>query len=281
MRFQNSLAALLLSGITLVPAGELRAQNAADPAANFSMEEQLRLRRLQERSAISPAIDPAAAATTKPAGAATLPSSSPLNAQRPTVASAEEFTCAFDATIYELYPPENQVGRIDIDALNRAAATAEDFENALAALGTTRPIYRANQSIRLAGDEIAIGGSTPYITRSTTDAAGKAVNLVRYAPAGANFSITGRPVSADSMDLWTHIELSTLTETNQALSPTVNASMLHNVTLAHSGLIKTLKPFAISGINASALDRDGNAIAFIARIKVGLPQRITTAAKAQ
>jgi hypothetical protein len=75
-----------------------------------------------------------------------------------------------------------------VAALAKASETAEAFEKALAALGTTKPMYRANQSVRLSGDAITIGSEVPTVTSSRMTDRGQSVNSIQYQSTGAVFT---------------------------------------------------------------------------------------------
>jgi hypothetical protein len=181
-------------------------------------------------------------------------------------------TCSLDATIYDVRLAPDQIGLLDVDALAKVSGSAADFEKALAALGTTKPIYRANQSVRLAFDSITIGRTEPYVTGSTTGRNGQVVNTVSYSSVGALFDLAGKAGTDGRMVVDLSIQVSTLTEGNTAISNDVKAPVFRRVTMSRKGLVEANKPFVVISIDAATPDPDGKAVAYIARVTVGSPQ---------
>jgi hypothetical protein len=184
----------------------------------------------------------------------------------------EDPTCALDATIYDVRLPVDQIGRIDLEALARASTTAAGFEKALAELGTTQPLYRANQSIRLAGDNITIGTSMPYVTNSSMGRNGQAVNSVSYTSVGAQFNLSGKTGVTGSIELDMSIQVSSLTDSTAEIASGVKAPMFRNATMSHKGMVEASRPFVVVSVDAASRDADGKAVAYIARITLGAPQ---------
>ena len=193
-------------------------------------------------------------------------------AARPLPTLNEGPTTGLDATIYDVRVPTDQIGRLDAAALTRAATTAADFEKALAALGSTQSLYRANQSVRLAGDRILLGTSTPYITNSQINATGNTINSVAYRQTGATFSLTGKATTPGNLELEMAIQLSTLSEGTVAISDKVKAPLFRDVQMSHKGPVEAGKAFVILNIDADHVDATGKAVAYIARITLGAPQ---------
>jgi beta-lactamase regulating signal transducer with metallopeptidase domain len=181
-------------------------------------------------------------------------------------------TCALDATIYDVRLPVDKIGRLDPDALAKAAATPADFEKALADLGTMRPLYHADQTVRLASDTISIGAQTPFITGSRTDANGHAINTVTYQQTGAIFTIAGRSQAAGKVDLDLQIQLSTTASSSAEIAPNVKASLFRTATMSHKGDVDAKTPFVLVSADAATTDENGNAVVYIARITLGIPQ---------
>jgi hypothetical protein len=181
-------------------------------------------------------------------------------------------TCSLDATIYDVRLPAEKIGRLDPDALSNAAATPADFEKALADLGTTRPLYHTDQTVRLASDSIRIGTQTPIVTGSRTDINGHVINTVTYQQTGAIFTIAGKGTAADKMDLDLQIQLSTVSDSSAAVSPNVKASLFRTATMSHKGAVDAKTPFVVLSADAASVDENGKAVVYIARITLGVPQ---------
>ncbi|HEY4329615.1 MAG TPA: M56 family metallopeptidase, partial [Phycisphaerae bacterium] len=188
------------------------------------------------------------------------------------VSTGEGPTCSLDATIYDVRMPVDKIGQLDLDALTKAAATAGGFEKALAELGTSLPLYRANQSVRLSGDSITIGTQTPYITNTQVSNRGEAINSVSYTSTGAVFNIAGKNAAPGNVELDLSIELSTMSEGATAISNNVKAALFRRTTMSHKGQIVPRQPFVVVSVDAAAVDSNGKAVAYIARITLGVPQ---------
>jgi hypothetical protein len=186
----------------------------------------------------------------------------------PTPSLGEGPTCPFDATIYEVLLPVDQIGRMDLDALTRAATTAATFEKALADLGSSRPLYRADQSVRLSGDSITVGTQMPYITNSQITNTGQAINSVSYTQVGAIFKITGKTSTPTAIELDLGIQMSTMSE-GTAISDKVKAPMFRNTTLSYKGPVAARQPFVVISADAASVESSGKAVAYIARVTLG------------
>jgi hypothetical protein len=181
-------------------------------------------------------------------------------------------TCALDATLYDVRMPGEQIGRLDLDALTRAATTAAAFEKALGELGTSHPIYRVNQSVRLTGDTIMIGTQVPYITNSQITNTGQIINSVSYTQVGALFNIAGRAGATGNIELDLGIQVSAMAEGAMAISSNVKAPVFHTSTMSRKGPVEARQPFVVMSVDAGTVDAEGKAVAYIARITLGAPQ---------
>jgi beta-lactamase regulating signal transducer with metallopeptidase domain len=186
-------------------------------------------------------------------------------------------TCTFDATIYDVRIPADQIGRLDVDALSRAATSADAFEKALAALGTTQPLYRANQSFRISGDNIEIGTEVPIITSTRVDANGKAINSISYQAMGANFAVSGNTSPTGALDLDLSIQLSAVSNGGAPMAGDVKAPLFRRATMSHKGPVQPRKSFVVVSVDASSVDAAGKAVAYVGRITIGEPQSTNAA----
>ena len=179
-------------------------------------------------------------------------------------------TCTFDATVYDLRLSADQIGRLDVAALASASDSVDSFEKALAALGTAKPIYRTDQTVRLAGDRISIGAQSPYVTDTRLNAQGQAMNTISYMNTGAIFSLAGK-AAAPGIDLDLNVQVSSFLDSAVTIGGK-SAPVLHTATMSHKGAIQAGKPFIVVTVDAGSLDKDGKAVAYIARVIVGEPQ---------
>jgi beta-lactamase regulating signal transducer with metallopeptidase domain len=181
-------------------------------------------------------------------------------------------TVAFGATIYDVRIPADKIGLIDRDALNAAAATPAEFEKALAALGTTKPLYHTDQTVRLSSDTITIGTQTPIVTSSRMDERGRAINSIQYQQTGAVFSIAGQRDDTDRMECDLKIQLSAVAPSSAALAGDVKAPLMRSATMSHKGEVQAKKPFVILSADAASTDENDKAVVYIARVTLGTPQ---------
>jgi hypothetical protein len=181
-------------------------------------------------------------------------------------------SCTLDATIYDVRLPVDQIGRLDVDALAKASETAEAFEKALAALGTTKPMYRANQSVRLSGDTITIGSEVPVVTNTRMTDKGQAINTIQYQSTGALFTIAGKVGAPGGADLDLTIQVASTSDGGAPINDAVRAPIMRRATLSHKGPFQPQKPFVVLSVDASSADKDGKAVAYIGRITIGEPQ---------
>jgi hypothetical protein len=187
-------------------------------------------------------------------------------------AMGEGPTCTFDATIYDVRIPADQIGKLDVDALAEASRTADAFEKALAALGTAKPLYRASQSVRLSGDSIIIGSEVPFVTSSRQSDRGQAINTIQYQNVGALFTVAGKAGAPGGTDLDLRIEVSSSSEGGVEISDKVKAPIIRKANISRKGPFQPRKPFVVLSVDASSVDKDGKAVAYIGRVTVGEPQ---------
>ncbi|HSZ59825.1 MAG TPA: M56 family metallopeptidase [Tepidisphaeraceae bacterium] len=180
-------------------------------------------------------------------------------------------TCSFDATVYDVRMPADQIGRLDVDAFQQAAQSTDTFEKALAALGSVRPLFRTNQSVRLSGENVAIETQTPIITNTTTTANGHEVSSYSYYSTGAIFSIAGSPAGG-MVELDLGIKLSSISDSPVTVGKGVKVPVIRSVTISNKGPVEPHKPFVVVSVDANSVDATGKAVAYIGRIIVGEPQ---------
>jgi hypothetical protein len=197
-------------------------------------------------------------------------------------------SCDFDATVYALKLPADQITRIDVDDLGKAAEKVDAFEKALAKIGKPKPLYRASQSVMLQFDTIRILAQTPYVSNSTrqrggasgADAGGattgarggapQVFNTITYTNVGAEFRIQGT-YELKRINLKLNIQLSVMGDSPTAISDAIKAPLFRNVTLVQNGPVEPNKPFVIMSMDSASTDADDMATAYIARVNLGEP----------
>ncbi|HEY7116511.1 MAG TPA: M56 family metallopeptidase [Tepidisphaeraceae bacterium] len=259
---RRAIGTILLLLPALVPAAMLRAQQDAKPADGGPQ---------------SPAAT-RSAVTTRPTGrpgfGAPRFGGRGFGGDDAAPALGEGPTCTLDATLYDVRIPADQTGKLDVEALMKAADSADAFEKALAALGPTKPMYRANQSVRLSGDTITIGTQVPVVTNSRVTDRGQTINTVQYQSTGARFTIAGKagaPGGAVDLDLGIQVSSSSA-EDGTPIAGKVKAPVMRRVSLSHKGAVRPGKPFVVVSVDAGSVDADGKAVAYIGRVTVGEPQ---------
>ncbi len=183
-------------------------------------------------------------------------------------------TCTFDATIYDVRMPLDQIGRIDAAMLSSAAANVAEFEKALAAIGTSQPAYRFGQSVRLSETLILSSAEIPYVTNSNINMAGQTINSVAYRQIGAIIDLIGKVNAPNAIDLEMSLQVSNIADSAAAISPNFKAPLFRNFTMSHKGRVIPNQPFVLVSIDAGTLDSNGKAVACIARITMGTPQQL-------
>jgi hypothetical protein len=98
------------------------------------------------------------------------------------VGAAEQASGAtnFEATVFELRVPENRVADLDARTLEAKAATAQSLLKTLEEVGSTKVLYRVDQTVNLFGESINIGTNEPLLTGTQTTPIGATLNTVTY-----------------------------------------------------------------------------------------------------
>ncbi len=172
------------------------------------------------------------------------------------------------ATVYELHLPPEQIARLDAAELAKAAGNAADFEKALAALGTAKPLYRVDRRAKLAGDSVESVSDVPYVTGTRFYAQGQAVNTVAQMQTGFYLDFASKPLGTNTIDLDMRIGISALTESQTTIAAGVKAPIIRRPILMYAGNVELGKAFVAASAAADPLDNDGNAVAYIARIVI-------------
>ena len=184
-----------------------------------------------------------------------------------TGASHENASVPIQVAIYELLVPPEKAARLSAGSLSSAAATQADFDKALADAGAARLLYRTDQSINLAGDNITFGDSVPFVVSSAMDVNGKRVNIVQYGETGAILKVAGQ-ITTEGISADINVELATVIG-NSAL-PTTNDFI--NTTLGYKGPMTPDKPVVAVNSNSGAPAADGKTVVYVARIAMGKPR---------
>ena len=180
-------------------------------------------------------------------------------------ADAETASARFQATIYEVRVPADRIGALDAGVLVAQAATPEDLEKALSAVGRTRAVYAIDQTVSLAKDRIHLGKREPFVTNTRVAQAGRRMNMIQYEDVGVIFAIAGQPGDA-GLDVAVEIEMSALTDSATQVAEGVSAMTVRQVVLGRNGAVRLGRPEVLIGADASTQDADGNAVAYVCRL---------------
>lgn len=192
----------------------------------------------------------------------------------PAPAEAGDATCPLQATVYELHLPPERLAQLDAPAL-AAAGTPGELERTLAGLGTVRPLYRMDQSIRLAGDRVTIGSQMPVVMGSRVTETGRAISTVRYQQAGAILRIAGAS-SGSSLQVAMDLEVSNVTE-GPAHAGGEATSITRRAVMGCTGPAGDRSPIVLVSADAGSPGPDGRAVAYVAHVLLGSPAADTAA----
>jgi hypothetical protein len=164
----------------------------------------------------------------------------------------------FEAILYQVDVAPDRLADLDARAIEAKAATAKDFEAALAALGKVKLLQKVDQSVNLAGDTIRLSDDVPVVTASRRDRdTGAVLQSITYQSVGAVFffaSVPPAPGSATkapavSLD----VDLAAVHETPVEIVQGKNASASSRMMFSQSGPVHYGRPsVAISVFDASA-----------------------------
>lgn len=186
----------------------------------------------------------------------------------PGPAASDGRSYPLQAAVYELHLPPERLAQLDATAL-AAAGSQEQLDRALAAVGTVRPLYRMDQSIRLAGDRVTIGSQVPVVMGSRVTETGRAISTVRYQQAGAILRIAGAS-SGNGLHVAMDLEVSSVTE-GPAHAGGEATSITRRAVMGCTGPAGDRSPIVLVSADAGSPGPDGQAVAYVAWIVVGPP----------
>ena len=198
---------------------------------------------------------------------ADLASTQPAGAVR---AAPDALTCPLSATVFEVRLPPEKAGRLDAGAL-AAAATPADLAKALAEVGRAAVLYRLDESIKLSGDRLMIGSSSPSTAASRLTDTGQTVNTVQYQDVGVILTASGRPAPGGQLTAELGLEISASTDSAVKIGPSASAPVIRKAIMVHRGLVTPGRPVVMISVDAVSPDAEGKAIAFVARVVLGAP----------
>jgi len=192
---------------------------------------------------------------------------------------------SFDATINDVRVSPEQFSRLDLDTLEKAAGTRESFEKALAALGTSRPLFRASQPATINEEQyIKVINELP----SNPAATGRAPSVPargagRGIPAGSTgaiFDLIAKPGHASDGEaglLSLDITITASIPVEMRIAATENALVTRSMEMQTHKPVQPNRPFVLLNGDASILDGNGKAQVFVVRVVLGVPAAASTA----
>jgi len=188
------------------------------------------------------------------------------------IQAAKGMMCSFDATIYDLRIPPDQITRLDPDTLTNAAATPESFQKTLSALGTARPLYRTTLTTTLDEESYAkVSNAKPDANGNfpPEPSRGRGAATQPISATGATFDLIPRPGSPGTIELDIAVTASYLLDFT--VPGTLNPALLRTSEMQLHRAVTPTKPFLLFNADASTLDPSGKAVILITRVVFGQP----------
>ena len=181
--------------------------------------------------------------------------------------SADFSSVRFQAVLCQVRLPPERVVEIDPDRL--AAGGVKGFVAKLSAIGTSRVLYRLDQTVDLhTTSRIRTGSRVPFVTNARMTQTGRTVRAIEYVRAGVNCRITPKPVKDTDppcMQAKVEIDLTTAADSRVSVSEKVKAVAMHSVTLLHAGPVALGRPFVMVATGPAGQGKDAEAVAFVCR----------------
>ena len=168
------------------------------------------------------------------------------------------------ATIYEVRVAPDQVAKLDAARLAKRDLSKHPRE-----LGQSKALYVVDQKVSLAGDRVMVGTQEPVVTNSRIMADGKTVNQVQYMDVGAVVEFKADRTGPRQLQVTSTIELEALTDSPVEPLPGVGSPVSRKATMSLKGPVELGKPTVLISGDASARDKDGNAVVYVARLVLG------------
>ena len=164
----------------------------------------------------------------------------------------------FQATIYEMRMPPERIGSLDA-----AQLAAVDFDAVPPSLGDPpKALYRIDQYVSLAWDRVVISSDEQSAT--DTGIADRKPN-----PLGVSIDFRATRIGPRRLDVTSKVELSVKTDGGAAVAEGAPAAIIRKTTLGLKGPVELGWPSVLISADASARDKDGKAVVYVARIILG------------
>jgi uncharacterized membrane protein len=170
--------------------------------------------------------------------------------------SADILSAQFQAAVYEVQAPAEQLGRLDEKALTSQAATPEALLSALAQTGKARLLYRVEQPVNVFSASIIVGASEPVITGTRKSVTGETLNSISYQTVGVIVRLSAESPAKDEHGtapmVTTAIKLSVLSPGEKEIAPDERELVARTVSLDRSEALELNQPRVLLTISSNA-----------------------------
>ena len=173
------------------------------------------------------------------------------------------------ATFYELRLPESKVSARMMDELRSAA----DIEVRLASYGKAKVLYQMDQAVTM-GEEttLKVSSRVPYVSQIYLDEHDRRTQHVGTAGSiGVSLDVLVERAAGPSGDefyVQLEADLSAQTDSPAGMKENVDTQVEREVQLRYAGRVRRGRPILVMAVDTSTTDRQGQAVAYIARIVV-------------
>lgn len=177
-----------------------------------------------------------------------------------------------DVTVYQVALEPGRALSLDRKSLAGKASTPAEFAAALAQLGTTRLLFRADQAVDLSrGAEIETSLDLPYVVGRSQSPSGATQNQVARQRNGVELKLSGQWQERDGLlvlsGVTANVDLSVLTDSNVSLASDMSAPCFMHVAQSHAGAARPGVPIVL--VSVENLSGSGDrATAFVTRLVI-------------
>ena len=168
------------------------------------------------------------------------------------------------AAIYEIRVPPEQIGQLDA-----ARLAAMDLSKLPPELGESRALYLVDQKVSLSGDRVMLGTEEPRVINTRLTDRGQRMNTVEYKSLGAILEFKAERIGPRQLQVTSTIEMSTKTESGVEAAPGLSHDVIRKTTMSLKGPVELGKPTVLISADAASRDKDGKAVAYVARMVLG------------
>jgi hypothetical protein len=174
----------------------------------------------------------------------------------------------FQATVFQVELTNQRAVELDAKRLTASGATPAELYKVLHEFGSTQVLYRVDQAID-AHAKICITGDAPYVTGTSTTAAGQTSTAVARERLGAQFEIVVRPAGEQApgcVGLSLHVEITCLTSSVVQTAKDVTAPVFRRIEQSSGGLIELGKPLVLVSVDGASTTESDKTLAFVSLV---------------